>query len=96
MRLAVQDIALRAGSFRLGPLTLDVGDGEYLIVLGPTGAGKSVFLAVSAASFLKYPRTQVVFFDKDRSSRFACLRCGGAFVEISREATGAKLHPCLL
>ncbi len=48
MRLKVQDIALRAGSFRLGPVTLEVGDGEYLIVLGPTGAGKTVTLEAIA------------------------------------------------
>jgi ABC-type sugar transport system ATPase subunit len=44
MRLEVQEIALRAGSFRLGPITLAVGDGEYLIVLGPTGSGKTLTL----------------------------------------------------
>jgi molybdate transport system ATP-binding protein len=48
MRLEVQDIALRAGSFRLGPVTLAVGGGEYLIVLGPTGAGKTVTLEAIA------------------------------------------------
>jgi ABC-type sugar transport system ATPase subunit len=48
MRLEVQNIAVRAGSFRLGPITLTVGDGEYLIVLGPTGAGKTVTLEAIA------------------------------------------------
>jgi ABC-type sulfate/molybdate transport systems ATPase subunit len=48
MRLEVQEIALRAGSFRLGPITLAVGDGEYLIVLGPTGAGKTLTLEAIA------------------------------------------------
>jgi molybdate/tungstate transport system ATP-binding protein len=48
MRLQVQEIALRAGSFRLGPVTLEVGGGEYLIVLGPTGAGKTVTLEAIA------------------------------------------------
>jgi ABC-type sulfate/molybdate transport systems ATPase subunit len=48
MHLEVQEIALRAGSFALGPLTLSVGDGEYLIVLGPTGAGKTLTLEAIA------------------------------------------------
>lgn len=44
MKLELHDITLSAGSFRLGPLSLAVGDGEYLIVLGPTGAGKTLTL----------------------------------------------------
>ncbi len=41
-------MTVAAGSFRLGPLSLAVGDGEYLIVLGPTGAGKTLTLEAVA------------------------------------------------
>jgi ABC-type sugar transport system ATPase subunit len=48
MRLRVEDMQVSAGAFRLGPLTLEAGAGEYLIVLGPTGAGKTVTLETIA------------------------------------------------
>jgi ABC-type sulfate/molybdate transport systems ATPase subunit len=48
MRLELEELALRAGTFRLGPITLRVGDGEYLVVLGPTGAGKTLTLEAIA------------------------------------------------
>ncbi len=48
MRLELHEISLAAGSFRLGPLSLRAGDGEYLIVLGPTGAGKTLTLQAVA------------------------------------------------
>ncbi|MGH7933016.1 MAG: ABC transporter ATP-binding protein [Candidatus Binataceae bacterium] len=48
MRLELHQVEVRAGSFRLGPLTLAVQTGEYLIVLGPTGAGKTVTLEAAA------------------------------------------------
>ncbi len=48
MKLELCDITLAAGSFTLGPLSLAAGDGEYLIVLGPTGAGKTLTLETIA------------------------------------------------
>lgn len=48
MKLELRDITLAAGSFTLGPLSLAAGDGEYLIVLGPTGAGKTLTLETIA------------------------------------------------
>ncbi|HYB90428.1 MAG TPA: ATP-binding cassette domain-containing protein [Candidatus Binataceae bacterium] len=48
MRLEAEQIELRAGSFRLGPVSISVGDGEYLIILGPTGAGKTLTLEAIA------------------------------------------------
>jgi molybdate transport system ATP-binding protein len=42
------DIEVRAGMFRLQLDELALGDGEYLVVLGPTGAGKSVLLETIA------------------------------------------------
>ncbi len=61
MRLRIEDIAVSAGAFHLGPLTLEAGDGEYLIVLGPTGAGKTVTLETIAG--LRRPSAGRILMD---------------------------------
>lgn len=61
MRLRVENIRVSAGAFRLGPLTLEAGDGEYLIVLGPTGAGKTVTLETIAG--LRKPAAGRILMD---------------------------------
>jgi ABC-type sugar transport system ATPase subunit len=48
MRLQLDAIELQAGTFRLGPLSLETSDGEYLVMLGPTGAGKTLTLEAIA------------------------------------------------
>lgn len=48
MRLELEELEVEAGSFRLGPVSLALGEGEYLIVLGPSGAGKTVTLETVA------------------------------------------------
>ncbi|UCG58572.1 MAG: ATP-binding cassette domain-containing protein, partial [Phycisphaerales bacterium] len=37
-------ISLAVGSFRLQRLSIEVETGQYFVLLGPPGAGKSVFL----------------------------------------------------
>jgi ABC-type sugar transport system ATPase subunit len=61
MRLRVEDIAVSAGAFRVGPLSLEAGDGEYLIILGPTGAGKTVTLETIAG--LRRPTAGRILMD---------------------------------
>ncbi|MGC1676786.1 MAG: ATP-binding cassette domain-containing protein [Candidatus Binataceae bacterium] len=61
MRLRLEDIQVSAGAFRLGPLTLEAGDGEYLIILGPTGAGKTVTLETIAG--LRRPTAGRILMD---------------------------------
>ncbi|HEV8222715.1 MAG TPA: ATP-binding cassette domain-containing protein, partial [Streptosporangiaceae bacterium] len=46
--LTVTGLTGRAGSFRLGPVTLAVGPGQVLAVLGPSGAGKTMLLETIA------------------------------------------------
>lgn len=46
--IRLKDLEVRAGSFRLHIEDVIVPRGEYLAVLGPTGAGKSVLLEVIA------------------------------------------------
>lgn len=48
MRLELEQLEVRAGDFHLGPISLAVHEGEYLVVLGPTGAGKTVTLETIA------------------------------------------------
>ena len=59
-------------------LSTHVGDVGHMMVVGPTGAGKSVLLALIALQFRRYPGSQVYIFDKGLSARAAVLAMGGA------------------
>ena len=48
-----------------------------MLIVGPTGAGKSVLLAMLALQFRRYHGAQVVLFDKGCSARAAVLAMGG-------------------
>jgi type IV secretion system protein VirB4 len=56
---------------------LHVGDVGHTLVVGPTGAGKSVLLAIMALQFRRYPRSQVFAFDFGGSIRAAALAMRG-------------------
>ena len=58
------------------------GDVSHTLMVGPTGAGKSVLLALIALQFRRYPGSRVVLFDKGRSSKAALLAAGGAFHDL--------------
>jgi type IV secretion system protein VirB4 len=61
-------LAKTAGAtpFRLNLHTRDVG---HTLIVGPTGSGKSTLLLSLLLSFLRYPESRVVLFDRDQSSR---------------------------
>lgn len=59
-------------------LSTHVGDVGHMLVVGPTGAGKSVLLALIALQFRRYPGAQLYVFDKGFSARAAVLAMGGA------------------
>jgi type IV secretion system protein VirB4 len=59
-------------------LSTHVGDVGHMLVVGPTGAGKSVLLALIAMQFRRYARSQVFIFDKGFSARAAVLAMRGA------------------
>jgi len=59
-------------------LSTHVGDVGHMPVVGPTGAGKSVLLALIALQFRRYAGSQVYIFDKGFSARAAVLAMGGA------------------
>ncbi|MBI1687042.1 conjugal transfer protein TrbE [Caulobacter hibisci] len=85
-------LARTAGStpFRL---SLHVGDVGHTLVVGPTGAGKSVLLALLALQFRRYPGAQVFAFDFGASSRAAALGMGGDFHDLSGEGGAVALQP---
>ena len=58
-------------------LSTHVGDVGHMLMVGPTGAGKSVLLALMALQFRRYPHAQVYVFDKGGSARAAVLAMGG-------------------
>jgi type IV secretion system protein VirB4 len=58
-------------------LTLHAGDVGHSLVVGPTGAGKSVLLALLALQWRRYPDARVFRFDKGGSARAATLAMGG-------------------
>ena len=83
--------------------SLHVGDVGHTLVVGPTGSGKSVLLALMALQFRRYARAQAFAFDFGGSIRAAALSMGGdwedlggALSEASGEAVAlqplARLH----
>jgi type IV secretion system protein VirB4 len=57
--------------------SLHVGDVGHTLVVGPTGAGKSVLLALMALQFRRYAGAQVFAFDFGGSIRAAAIAMGG-------------------
>ncbi len=68
-------------------LSLHVGDVGHCLVVGPTGAGKSVLLATMAMQFRRYPGSQIFAFDFGGSIRAAALAMGGDWQDL-----GGALH----
>ncbi|MCR8547761.1 conjugal transfer protein TrbE [Salipiger sp. P9] len=69
--------------------SLHVGDVGHTLVVGPTGAGKSVLLALMALQFRRYPRSQIFAFDFGGSIRAASLAMGGDWHDLGGELTDA-------
>jgi type IV secretion system protein VirB4 len=57
--------------------SLHVGDVGHTLIIGPTGAGKSVLLALMALQFRRYAQSQVFAFDFGGSIRAAAIAMGG-------------------
>jgi type IV secretion/conjugal transfer VirB4 family ATPase len=68
-------------------LSLHVGDVGHTLVVGPTGAGKSVLLAVMALQFRRYAGSQVFAFDFGGSIRAAALSMGGDWHDLGGDLT---------
>jgi type IV secretion system protein TrbE len=63
-------------------LSTHVGEVGHTLVVGPTGAGKSVLLAVMALQFRRYRGARIFAFDFGASIRAAALGMGGAFHDL--------------
>ena len=71
-------------------LSLHVGDVGHMLVVGPTGAGKSVLLALMALQFRRYPGSRVFAFDFGGSVRVATLAMGGDWHDLGGSIAAAS------
>jgi type IV secretion system protein VirB4 len=81
---------------------LHVGDVGHTMIVGPTGAGKSVLLALMALQFRRYRNSQVFVFDFGGSIRAATLAMGGDWQDLGgsltddAQSTSVSLQPLAL
>ena len=76
--------------------SLHVGDVGHTLIVGPTGAGKSVLLALMALQFRRYPRSQIFAFDFGGSIRAAALAMDGEWHDLGGAIAGESLEPVAL
>jgi type IV secretion/conjugal transfer VirB4 family ATPase len=76
--------------------SLHVGDVGHTLVVGPTGAGKSVLLALMALQFRRYPDAQVFAFDFGGSIRAAALAMGGDWHDLGGALSDDAAEPVAL
>jgi type IV secretion system protein TrbE len=77
-------------------LSLHVGDVGHTLVIGPTGAGKSVLLALIALQFQRYRGSQVFAFDFGGSIRAAALAMGGDWHDLGGALSDDAIAPVAL
>lgn len=63
-------------------MSLHVGDVGHSLIVGPTGAGKSVLLALMAMQFRRYAHNRIFAFDFGGSIRAATLAMGGDWLDL--------------
>lgn len=71
-------------------LVTHIGDVGHTLIVGPTGAGKSVLLSLIALQFRRYPDAQITIFDKGGSARAAVLGMSGAYFDLGAAGEGVK------
>ncbi|MGY4505828.1 type IV secretion/conjugal transfer VirB4 family ATPase [Bradyrhizobium sp. GM24.11] len=76
--------------------SLHVGDVGHTLVVGPTGAGKSVLLALMALQFRRYPNAQVFAFDFGGSIRASALAMGGDWHDLGGALSDGGDQPVAL
>ena len=77
-------------------LSIHVGDVGHTLVVGPTGAGKSVFLALMAMQFRRYACAQIFAFDFGGSIRAAALAMGGDWHDLGGSLADDATEPVAL
>ena len=76
--------------------SLHVGDVGHTLVVGPTGAGKSVLLALMALQFRRYAGSQIFAFDFGGSIRAAALAMGGDWHDLGGALSEDAAEPVAL
>ena len=76
--------------------SLHVGDVGHTLIVGPTGAGKSVLLAIMAMQFRRYERAQIFAFDFGGSIRAATLAMGGDWHDLGGSLSEDAAEPVAL
>ncbi len=76
--------------------SLHVGDVGHTLIVGPTGAGKSVLPAVMAMQFRRYERAQIFAFDFGGSIRAATLAMGGDWHDLGGSLSEDAAEPVAL
>ncbi len=79
--------------FRFSP---HIGDVGHTLVVGPTGAGKSVLLALMALQFRRYAQAQVFAFDFGGSIRAAAPAMGGDWHDLGGALSDNAIEPVAL
>ena len=74
-------------------LNLHEGDLGHTLILGPTGAGKSVALVTLMAQALRYRDMHIFAFDKGRSAFALCEATGGSFYDVGGENSSLAFCP---
>ncbi len=76
--IVAENLHLDLGEFKLRGATIEARDGEYLVVLGPSGAGKTLLLECIAG--LRKPEKGRILIDGVDATSFPPERRGIAFV----------------
>ncbi len=66
-------------------LVTHMGDVGHTLIVGPTGAGKSVLLSLIAMQFRRYAAARITIFDKGGSARAAVLGMGGDWFDLGAD-----------
>ena len=74
-------------------LNLHVSDVGHTLIFGPTGAGKSVLLAMIAAQFRRYRHARITVFDKGHSIFALAAACGAAHYDLAGDDASPGLAP---
>ncbi|MDW7992434.1 MAG: ATP-binding cassette domain-containing protein [Anaerolineae bacterium] len=78
LSLLVRGLQVDAGNFSLHQVDLEIAAGEYFVLLGPTGAGKTVFLETVAG--LRRPAQGYLYLGKREITRLPPEQRGVGFV----------------
>ena len=76
--VCLRNLEVSVEGFELRDVSLDIEAGEYLVILGPTGAGKTMLLETIAG--LRTPRSGAILMDGVDVTRLPCEVRGLGFV----------------